>query len=55
VVAAISVSGPTARLTRARTTTIGRLLLAEARTLSSLLGHPGLGHPSEARRREGVA
>jgi DNA-binding IclR family transcriptional regulator len=40
VVAAISVSGPTARMTEPLADRIGGLLVAEALTLSAVLGHP---------------
>ena len=39
VVAAVSVSGPTARITSARAEEFGALLVIEAATLSSILGH----------------
>jgi DNA-binding IclR family transcriptional regulator len=39
VVAAVSVSGPTTRITAARADEIGALLVAEAATFSSILGH----------------
>jgi DNA-binding IclR family transcriptional regulator len=39
VVAAISASGPTARITDARADQIGALLVAETASLSSILGH----------------
>jgi DNA-binding IclR family transcriptional regulator len=54
VVAAMSVSGPTARITRPRARTIGRLLVGQARGLSMLLGHAAE-EMSEETGREGVA
>jgi IclR family transcriptional regulator, acetate operon repressor len=44
VVAAISVSGPTARITESRADEIGALLVAEAASLSSGLLHPTAAH-----------
>jgi IclR family transcriptional regulator, acetate operon repressor len=44
VVAAISVSGPTARITEARADEVGALLVAETANLSSMLGHPNTPH-----------
>jgi DNA-binding IclR family transcriptional regulator len=50
-VAAISVSGPTARITPRLADEIGALLAVEAASLSSLLGHPST--PARTRRRPG--
>ncbi len=52
VVAALSVSGPTARITRHDASRIGRLLVTESRKLSRLLGHVDGGAESG---KEGVA
>ena len=51
VVAALSVSGPTARITPDRIDAIGELLAATAGSLSAALGHQKLGHQS----KEGAA
>lgn len=48
VVAAISVSGPTARMTEPVTENVGGALVTEALALSALLGHTG--QPATARR-----
>lgn len=63
VVAAVSVAGPTARITRPSLTPLGELLLAEARALSAALGHrqpepsegPGRHEPHEHDGKEGAA
>ena len=47
VVAAISVSGPTVRITPDRTAELGTMLVAEAARLSTALGHP---RPDGGRR-----
>ena len=58
VVAALSVSGPTSRITRSRVAEIGRLLVAEAGSVSALLGHTAgdtAGQNAARAGQEGVA
>jgi len=51
VVAALSVSGPTARITPDRLDAIGELLAADAASLSAALGYQKMGHQT----KEGAA
>ena len=54
-IAAISVSGPTARLTRSRIAAIGELLVTETRSLSHLLGQGTHSASPRSTGKEGAA
>jgi IclR family acetate operon transcriptional repressor len=57
VVAALSVSGPASRLTRARIQDVAATCMAQATALSAVLGHQpaGNGQPGQQPQREGAA
>jgi DNA-binding IclR family transcriptional regulator len=57
VVAALSVSGPTARISRPQADRIAALVVTEARAISALLGHrtPARAEPASGPGKEGAA